>query len=118
MDDSEFSHICKNQDGFLQVVERLEQIPVSESMVITEDITSGVQAPTVNPALEVTLAFGRVRVNFVARLVLGFAGDRLSERHFVLQMRVASSPFDTSPFGGPSLFSNLNDIETHRSRFD
>lgn len=118
VDYSEFSDIGKGQEGFLQGVERLAGLPVSERMVITGDITSGVQAATVNDAPDLTSAFGRVRVNFVARAVPASAGGRLSEGYFTLQMRAAGGPFDTSPVGGPSSFSSLNDVATHRSRFN
>ena len=118
VEDSGFSDIGKGQEGFLQGVERLARLPVSERMVITGDITSGVQAATVNDAPNLTSAFGRVRVNFVARAVPASAGGRLSEGYFTLQMRAAGGPFDTSPVGGPSSFSSLNDVATHRSRFN
>lgn len=115
---SEFSDIGKGQEGFIQGVERLARLPVSERMVITGDITSGVQAATVNDAPDLTSAFGRVRVNFVARAVPASLGGRLSEGYFTLQMRAAGGPFDTSPVGGPISFSSLNDVATHRSRFN
>lgn len=113
-----FADIGKGQEGFVQGVDRLSELPVSERMVITGDITSGVQAATVTDRSDLTSTFGRVRVNFVTRAVPASADGRLSEGYFLVQMRAAGGPFDASAVGGPSSFSPLNDVATDRSRFN
>ncbi len=116
--ETEFADINKGEEGFAQGVDLLARLPVSERMVITGDITSGVQAATVTGASNLTSTFGRVRVNFVTRAVPASTDGRFSEGYFFVQMRAAGGPFDTSAVGGPASFSPLNDVATDRSRFN
>lgn len=116
--DTGFADISKGEEGFRQGVERLTDLPITERVVMTGDITSGLQAATVSAGSDLTSTFGRVRVNFVTRAVPASADGRLSEGYFFVQMRAAGGPFDTSAVGGPSPFSPLNDVATDRSRFN
>lgn len=108
--------IGKGQEGMRQGIDRLAKLPLSERLVITGDVTAGLQAATVAGASDQTSAFGRFRVNFVARATEGMG--RLGAGYFFVQMRAAGGPFDTSVVGGPSAFSALNDVATDRSRYN
>jgi hypothetical protein len=112
------SDIGKGLEGFRQGVEHLRQLPLSDRMVITGDITSGLQAATVTGGADLTSTFGRARVNVVARAVPGSADGRFGEGYFFLQMRAAGGAFDSSPVGGPRSFSPFNDVATDRSRYN
>ena len=112
------SDIGKGQEGFRQGIRRLRELPLSERLVITGDITSGLQAATVAETTDLTSTFGRARVNVVARAVPGSPDGRFGEGYFFLQMRAAGGPFDSSPVGGPRAFSPFNDVATDRSRYN
>lgn len=112
------SDIGKGQEGFAQGVDRLTDLPLSERMVVTGDITSGFQAATVSDGPELTSAFGRARVNFVTRAAPGSDDGTLSPGYFFVQMIAAGGAFDTSPVGGPSALSPINDVATDRSDFN
>ena len=114
----QLSDIGKGQEGYRQGVERLSELPVSERMVVTGDVTAGFQAATVTDAPELTSAFGRARVNFVMRATPASSGGALSEGYFFVQMIAAGGPFDASLVGGPSAFSPFNDVATDRSAFN
>ncbi len=116
--DKAFADVQKGQEGFAQGVERLGERAVSDRMVITGDITAGVQAATVSHLPDLTSTFGRVRVNFVTRAVPGSRDGRFSEGYFFVQMRAAGGPFDATPVGGARLFSPLNNVATDRSTFN
>jgi len=117
-DPGRFSDIAKGDEGFRQGVEQLAELPITERLVMTGDITSGFQAATVADAPSLTSAFGRARMNFVLQAMPASPGGTLSEGYFFMQMRAAGGPFDSAPVGGPSLFSSLNDVATDRSRFN
>lgn len=116
--ESAVTDIGKGQEGYLQGVERLSQMPLTERMVVTGDITSGMQAATVSNTSDLTSTFGRVRVNFVSRAVPGSGDGRWSEGYFFVQMVAAGGPFDSSAVGGPTPFSALNGVATSRSAFN
>lgn len=113
-----FTDIGKGQEGYRQGVERLSQLPLTERMVVTGDITSGMQAATVSNKSDLTSTFGRVRVNFVSRAVPGSTDGRWSEGFFFVQMVAAGGPFDSSAVGGPTPFSAFNGVAISRSAFN
>lgn len=114
----EYSDIGKGQEGFIQAVERLAELPISERMVMTGDITAGFQAATVSANPDLTSMFGRARLNFVARAVPASPDGRFSEGYFFVQMLAAGGPFDASVVGGRASFSPFNDVATDRSAFN
>lgn len=116
--ESAFTDIGKGQEGYRQGVDRLSRMPLSERMVVTGDITSGMQAATVSNVSDLTSTFGRARVNFVSRAVPGSNDGRWSEGYFFVQMVAAGGPFDSSAVGGPTPFSALNGVATSRSAFN
>jgi len=108
--------IGKGQEGLRQGIERLAEMPVTERLVITGDVTAGVQAATVSGATDLTSTFGRFRGNFVARAMEGTG--RLRNGYFFVQLRAAGGPFDTSAVGGPPAYNALNDVAVDRSRYN
>ncbi len=116
--EDQFSDISKGQEGFVQGVERLAELPISERLVMTGDITAGLQAATVSARPDLTSMFGRARLNFVARAVPASPDGRFSEGYFFVQMLAAGGPFDAAAVGGPASFSPFNDVATDRSAFN
>ncbi len=110
--------IGKGQEGLRQGVEQLRELPLSERMVVTGDVNAGLQYARVPDVSDMSSAFGRFRLNVVARAVPASAGGRRSEGYFFLQLRAAGGPFDSAPVGGPRAFSPFNDIATDRSQFN
>jgi hypothetical protein len=112
------SDIGKGDEGFRQGVEQLADLPVTERLVMTGDITAGLQAATIPANAALTSTFGRARMNFVLQALPETAGGQLSRGYFFVQLRAAGGPFDPSAVGGPASFTPLNDIARDRSRFN
>lgn len=117
-DGAQYSDVGKGEEGYVQAVERFAELPVSEKLVMTGDITAGFQSATVSDAPNLSSPYGRARMNFVARATPATADGRLSEGLFLVRMIAAGGPFDTSEVGGPSTYSPLNDVGTERSAFN
>ena len=110
--------LTKGQEGFRQAVEQFQQLPISERMVMTGDVTSGVQMATVSgDSPHLTSVFGRTRVNFTLR-ALPARSQVWEEGYFFVQIGAAGGPFDSSAVGGPESFSSFNDVASDRSRFN
>ena len=110
--------LTKGQEGFRQAIEQFQELPMSERMVMTGDVTSGVQMATVpGDSPHLTSVFGRTRVNFTLR-ALPARSQVWDEGYFFLQIGAAGGPFDSSVVGGPESFSSFNDVASDRSRFN
>ncbi len=112
------SDIGKGDEGFRQGVESLADRPIGERLVMTGDVTAGLQAATVSSNPNLSSAFGRARMNFILEALPESPGGKLSNGYFFVQLRAAGGPFDTSGLGGPAVFTPLNDIASDRSRFN
>lgn len=110
--------IQKGEEGYIQAVERLASMPVGERLVMTGDITSGLQAATMEQGPDLTSTFGRARMNFVAQVLPGSPGGRFEHGYFFVQMLAAGGPFDGTAVGGPAPVSSFNDVATDRSAFN
>ena len=110
--------LTKGQEGFRQAVEQFQELPLSERMVMTGDVTSGVQMATVSgDSPHLTSVFGRTRVNFTLR-ALPARSQVWDEGYFFVQIGAAGGPFDSSAVGGPQSFTSFNDVASDRSRFN
>ncbi len=112
------SDLSKGLEGFLQGIERLQDLPASQRFVFTGDISSGLQAATVSSAPDLTSMFGRARVNVVARATPASPNGVLGSGYFFLQLQAAGGPATSEPVGGPRSFSAFNDVATRSSRFN
>lgn len=110
--------ITKGDEGIRQGLERLAELPLSERLVITGDVTAGLQAATVPGSPELTTTFGRTRVNAVVRALPASSDGLWDEGHFFVQMIAAGGAPDSAPVGGPVSFTAFNDVATDRSRFN
>ena len=110
--------LTKGQEGFRQAIEQFQELPLTERMVMTGDVTSGVQMATVpGDTPDLTSVFGRTRVNFTLR-ALPARSQVWDEGYFFVQIGAAGGPFDSSAVGGPASFSSFNDVASDRSRFN
>jgi len=114
----ESGDISKGDEGFRQGVEGLAELPIGERLLMTGDITAGLQAATVPANADLTSTFGRARMNFILEALPESPGGSLSKGYFFVQLRAAGGPFDPSAVGGPATFTPLNDIARDRSRFN
>jgi hypothetical protein len=112
------SDMAKGDEGFRQGVEELAELPIGERLVMTGDITAGLQAATVPGNADLTSTFGRARMNFVLEALPESPGGSLGKGYFFVQLRAAGGPFDPSAVGGPTTFTPLNDVASDRSRFN
>lgn len=112
------SDLNKGNEGFLQGVESLAEKPVGERLVLTGDVTAGLQAATVSDNADLTSAFGRARMNFLLEAIPESRDGRLSTGYFFVQMASAGGPSDAAAVGGTASFSPLNDIASARSAFN
>jgi hypothetical protein len=117
-DTVQYSDISKGEEGYLQAVDRLAELPVSERLVMTGDITAGFQSASVSGSPALSSAFGRTRMNFVVRATPATPDGRFSDGNLFVQLIAAGGAFDASEVGGPSAFSPLNDVATERSSFN
>lgn len=117
-DDLQVTDLSKGEEGVAQAIERLRELPLSERLVVTGDIATGIQAAPLPSSSDLTSAYGRARLNFVARALPGSADGRTGDGLFFVQFQSAGGAVDTSAVGGPGSFNSLNDIATNRSAFN